>query len=81
MDPDDWLCFGFLAGHRSVADNNTPQGYFSTESSAVERCKVMADNVEFVCVFVCVCVFLSAFAVPWPGTWMCLVLLPGINRP
>lgn len=36
MHSDDWLCFGYLAGHRSVADNNTPQGYFFTESSAAE---------------------------------------------
>lgn len=69
----------FLAGHRrSAADNNTPQGYFPTESSAVEWCKVMADNVAFVCVCVCVCVLICICC---PGTWMCLVLLPGMNRP
>ena len=51
MDPDDWLCFRVLARHKSVADNNTPQGYFSTESSAVEDCKMMADNPAFTCFF------------------------------
>lgn len=49
------LIFGFALEfwHRNIADKNTPQGGFYTEASAVEWCRVILDNLAFMCDCVC----------------------------